>query len=428
MTVPAHELAQNAGESQTSTPITSVTASPGPDEAANPPKRRQVGYAWSQEYQSIASKLPSNIDRSRLVHNLTRAYGLLDSGNIEIIEPRAAEEGEIGVYHDEGMVRYLLHGEEESSGSEDGEEGEADGGGARKMEKGERYGLAYDCPEFEGMGEYVRHVAGTSIEAATKLLTHELTHAIHWDGGRHHARRASAAGFCYANDAVLAILKLRTQFDKVLYVDLDLHHGDGVEQAFVRSDRVCTVSFHRHDPGFYPGTGSVRDCGKGKGAGYAINVPLKRGLGGAMLEKCWEEVVERIVEVWRPGAVVMCCGVDGMTRDRHREWNLAPEDYADCIRKVLKWDIPTLFLGGGGYNHADAARCWTYLTSVIAGSGVELELGREIPEDLEAVDYNAFGPEYELGVERGQQGDENTEESVGEVVEVVRGYIEKMRA
>ncbi|ODQ54262.1 histone deacetylase 8 [Saitoella complicata NRRL Y-17804] len=380
----------------------------------------------------MASKLPSNIDRARLVHNLTRAYGLLGSGKIEIIEPRAAEEGEIGVYHDEGMVRYLLHGEvegeEESSGSEGEREEERDGGGGRKMEKGERYGLMYDCPEFEGMGEYVRYVAGTSIEAATRLLTQELTHAIHWDGGRHHARRASAAGFCYVNDAVLAILKLRTQFDRVLYIDVDLHHGDGVEQAFIRSDRVCTVSFHRYDPGFYPGTGSVRDCGKGKGAGYAINVPLKRGLGGAMLGKCWDEVVEKIVEVWRPGAVVVCCGVDGMTRDRHKMWNLAPEDYADCVRKVLEWDIPTLFLGGGGYNHADAARCWTYLTSVIVGSGVELELSREIPEELEAVDYDAFGPDYELSVERGQQGDENTEESLGEVVGSLREYIEKMRA
>jgi histone deacetylase 8 len=121
------------------------------------------------------------------------------------------------------------------------------------QDKLEEFGLESDCPVFEGMEEYVKWVAGGSISAAQALCENKYDVAVFWDGGRHHAGRSHAAGFCYVNDIVLAIFQLHHVFQKVLYIDIDIHHGDGVEKAFELSPRVFTLSFHRFDAGFFPG-------------------------------------------------------------------------------------------------------------------------------------------------------------------------------
>ena len=101
--------------------------------------------------------------------------------------------------------------------------------------------------------------------------------AINWAGGLHHAKKREASGFCYINDIVLAILELLRIFPRVLYIDIDCHHGDGVEEAFYTTDRVLTCSFHKFGD-YFPGTGHINDKGKDKGRGYSVNVPLRDGL------------------------------------------------------------------------------------------------------------------------------------------------------
>lgn len=102
--------------------------------------------------------------------------------------------------------------------------------------------------------------------------------AINWGGGLHHAKKGEAYGFCYINDIVICILELLKVFPRVLYIDIDVHHGDGVEEAFFTTNRVMTVSFHEFGEEFFPGTGGLNSSGEGSGRNYAVNVPLRPGM------------------------------------------------------------------------------------------------------------------------------------------------------
>ena len=124
-----------------------------------------------------------------------------------------------------------------------------------------------DCPVFDGMYEFCATYTGCSLDGAVKL-NHGLTDvAINWSGGLHHAKKTEASGFCYINDIVLAILELLKRHPRVLYIDIDIHHGDGVEEAFYTTDRVMTVSFHKYGD-FFPGTGDIKDVGAKRGKYY----------------------------------------------------------------------------------------------------------------------------------------------------------------
>lgn len=130
---------------------------------------------------------------------------------------------------------------------------------------------------MEKLHDFVRTIAGGSLAAAKALVAGSVDVAVNFCGGWHHAQRDQASGFCYVNDCVLAILELQKRFKRVLYIDLDIHHGDGVENAFAFSRKVFTLSIHKCEEGYFPGTGSVNDIGLGGGRFYTCNVPLKDG-------------------------------------------------------------------------------------------------------------------------------------------------------
>lgn len=119
--------------------------------------------------------------------------------------------------------------------------------------------------------------SGGSIDGARLINTNQADIAINWGGGLHHAKKIEASGFCYVNDIVLGALELLKFHNRVLYIDIDVHHGDGVEEAFYLTNRVMTLSYHRFGD-FFPGTGSISDIGEDEGKNYALNVPLKKGI------------------------------------------------------------------------------------------------------------------------------------------------------
>jgi histone deacetylase 1/2 len=127
------------------------------------------------------------------------------------------------------------------------------------------------------------------LAAAKRIASGAADISINWAGGLHHAKKREASGFCYINDIVLGILELLRTYPRVLYIDIDCHHGDGVEEAFYTTDRVMTVSFHKFGE-YFPGTGTQEDRGRGKGTGYAINVPLKDGLNDDSFKSIYEPV------------------------------------------------------------------------------------------------------------------------------------------
>ncbi|KAJ2026667.1 Histone deacetylase 8, partial [Coemansia sp. S610] len=282
-----------------------------------------------------------------------------------------------------------------------------------------RFGLLYDCPVFEGMEDHVRMAAGGTLTAAACLIEGSTQVAMHWEGGRHHGQRSRAAGFCYINDVVLGILKLQGRFGKVLYIDLDLHHGDGVQDAFQHSNKVMTLSIHHCDRGFYPNTGRAADEGKGRGIGHSINAALRGGASDATFKRVFEPAASAAVETFEPGAVVVQCGCDGLAGDPHKIFNLTAQALADAVQAVLAWKLPTLLLGGGGYNSANAARCWTRLTAVAAGEQ-DIAASEDIPEHAYLNDY---APAFDMATDATLAADDNTEESTAKVVSAVLAAI-----
>jgi len=165
-------------------------------------------------------------------------------------------------------------------------------------------GKETDCPVFDEMFEFnCRCVAG-SIDGAIKLNHKDSDICINWSGGLHHAKKCQASGFCYINDIVLSIIELLKFNERVLYIDIDVHHGDGVEQAFYSSNRVLTVSFHRYGD-FFPGSGNINHVGVHSGRYRTINVPLLSGINDSEYETLFKPITRAVIERYQPNVVVL---------------------------------------------------------------------------------------------------------------------------
>jgi len=245
-----------------------------------------------------------------------------------------------------------------------------------------------DCPIFDGLFQFCQLSTGGSVGGALKLNHGLADIAINWAGGLHHAKKCEASGFCYINDIVLAILELLKHHPRVLYIDIDIHHGDGVEEAFYTTDRVMTVSFHKYGE-YFPGTGAVQDVGGGPGKGYSVNFPLRDGLDDKSFEGIFKPIIAKVMEWYQPSAVVLQCGADSLTGDRLGCFNLSLEGHAEAVRFVKSYNVPTLVLGGGGYTIRNVSRCWTLETALLTGD--------ELPDDLPFNDYfEYFSPDFRL--------------------------------
>ena len=167
-------------------------------------------------------------------------------------------------------------------------------------------------------------------------------------------------------DIVLAIIELLRFKKRVLYIDIDVHHGDGVEEAFYTTDRVMTVSFHKYGE-YFPGTGELRDIGIGLGKNYSVNFPLRDGIDDVAYNVIFEPVIDAVMKYYQPEAVVLQCGGDSLSGDRLGCFNLSMRGHANCVNFVRKFGLPTLVLGGGGYTMRNVARTWAYETGRLVG-------------------------------------------------------------
>jgi histone deacetylase 1/2 len=189
-------------------------------------------------------------------------------------------------------------------------------------------------------------------------------------------------------DCVLAILELLKVHPRVLYIDIDIHHGDGVEEAFYTTNRVMTASFHKFGE-FFPGTGDVKDKGFSKGENYAINCPLHDGMDDDSFREVFRPIIGKIMDKFQPGAVVLQCGADSLSGDRLGSFNLSLKGHAECVEFVKSFNVPVLVLGGGGYTLRNVPRCWAYETAVL--------LDTPVKDTLPFNDYfEYYGPEYKL--------------------------------
>ncbi|KAJ1641794.1 histone deacetylase, partial [Coemansia asiatica] len=178
-------------------------------------------------------------------------------------------------------------------------------------------------------------------------------------------------------------------YPRVLYVDIDIHHGDGVQEAFYNTDRVMTCSFHKYNGDFVPGTGAIDEMGSGLGKFFAVNVPLQDGIDDRSYTQLFKTIMSAVMETFRPGAIVLQCGADSLGLDRLGVFNLSIAAHGECVRFMRRFGIPMMVIGGGGYTIRNVARCWTFETGIVCGAELPPQLPNTVYRDF-------FGPDYSL--------------------------------
>ncbi|KAL5527933.1 CLR6 [Sanghuangporus baumii] len=334
--------------------------------------------------------------RIRMTHDLVATYGMLDK--MQVLRPRRADATTMTRFHTDEYIHFLTKVTPETA--------------EELTYHGTRFLVGDDNPPFDGVFEFCSISAGGSIDAAKRIASGATDIAINWAGGLHHAKKREASGFCYVNDIVLGILELLRTFPRVLYIDIDCHHGDGVEEAFYTTDRVMTCSFHKFGE-YFPGTGHVEDHGRGKGLGYAVNVPLRDGLTDEAFKSVFEPVIQRILEWFQPSAVVLQCGSDSLAGDKLGCFNLTMEGHANCAQYIRKSGLPLILLGGGGYTVKNVCRTWAYETA--CALNIEDEIDRNLPWNAY---FEWFGPRYRLEVLSNNMADMNTKDD---------GYLDNLK-
>jgi acetoin utilization protein AcuC len=187
-----------------------------------------------------------------------------------------------------------------------------------------------------------------------------------------------ASGFCYVNDPVLVILHLLDQVSRVMYLDIDAHHGDGVQWAFYEDPRVLTASFHQDGRTLFPGTGGVNEMGKGQGLGYAVNVPMLPGTDDAVFWDGFCSVVPHLIERFRPDVIVSQLGVDTFWDDPLTGLEFTTNGFSKVISYLTDNAKAWVALGGGGYNVCNVARAWTLAWAIMNG----VDFGEDLPASM----------------------------------------------
>ncbi|KAL9122656.1 MAG: hypothetical protein Q9187_000778 [Circinaria calcarea] len=308
--------------------------------------------------------------RLTLTNKIVLAYGMHDA--MDIYLSRAATNQELAQFHTEDYIEFLQRVTPFNIRSPEFSQGTLG------------YNIGDDCPIFDGLYQYCSLYAGASLDAARKLTSGQSQIAINWSGGLHHAKKSEASGFCYINDIVLAIIQLLLYHPRVLYIDIDVHHGDGVEQAFWSTDRVMTLSFHKYDKdNYFPGTGPLDSTGpqnsSNPGAHHSLNVPLHDGIEDDQYVKLFQDIVGPCVDVYQPTAIVLQCGADSLGGDRLGCFNLNIRAHGACVEFAKTFRLPLLVLGGGGYTPRNVARLWAYETSICIGAEVHPNLPAHTP-------------------------------------------------
>ncbi|KAI9673605.1 MAG: histone deacetylase [Caeruleum heppii] len=350
--------------------------------------RKKVAYFYDADvgnYAYVAGH-PMKPHRIRLAHSLIMNYGLYKK--MEIYRAKPATRLEMTQFHTDEYIDFL------QKVTPDNMEAYA--------KEQTKYNVGDDCPVFDGLFEFCGISAGGSMEGAARLNRGKCDIAVNWAGGLHHAKKSEASGFCYINDIVLGILELLRYKQRVLYIDIDVHHGDGVEEAFYTTDRVMTVSFHKYGE-YFPGTGELRDIGVGQGKYYSVNFPLRDGIDDKSYKSIFEPVIKNVMEWYRPEAIVLQCGGDSLSGDRLGCFNLSMKGHANCVTFVKSFGLPVLVLGGGGYTMRNVARTWAYETGALVGDN----LSRTLPYNDY---YEYFGPDYELDVRPSNMDNANSKE------------------
>lgn len=233
-----------------------------------------------------------------------------------------------------------------------------------------------DNPRVEGIHEKALWYVGGAVEAARKVKDGDQL-AINISGGLHHAMRDKASGFCIYNDPAIMISILRERFDRVAYIDIDVHHGDGVEAIFDSDPNVMTISIHESGKTLFPGTGFLSNTGQ---AGTNVNIPLQAKSSSDVWLWAFREIVPRAIDRFIPQAIVLQMGTDPHFLDPLGHLQVTAQDWLEAVRVVRDFGLPIAACGGGGYNLTTVPRMWAAACMTLA----HIEVPNKIPESLQA--------------------------------------------
>jgi len=291
---------------------------------------------------------PLSIDRQGAFWNAARARGL--DRAVVIADSPAAPRSAIERFHHPEYVDQVIEASRAGSGYLD-------------------YG---DTPAFPGCYEVTAHLVGAALEGARRVMAGEARRTFQPIGGLHHARRGAAAGFCVFNDLGVLVETLRAEHGvrRIAYVDIDVHHGDGVFYEFEHDPELIVADIHEDGAVLYPGTGFAYESGKGAAQGAKLNLPLARGAGDAEFFDAWDEA-ERFLERRVPEFVILQCGADGLAGDPLADLRLTPAAHAHAVRRLIGLaerhaEGRLMVFGGGGYSLENLSMAWCAVLETLA--------------------------------------------------------------
>ena len=313
----------------------------------------KTGFVYADAFQgyNFGSTHPLRPIRLKLTFELMKSIGMLSSPTIKICEPRKATRDELLLFHDESYIDLV---------------GRMSMTGSGFLDMG-------DTPAFKGCYDASALAVGASLTAVDLVMSRDSAHAMNIAGGLHHAHPSRASGFCIFNDPAVSIAYLKQKYsvDRILYLDVDAHHGDGVMYGFYSDEGVLDVDFHEDGHHLFPGTGFTDEVGAGRGAGVKINVPLSPFTGDEAYMRLFKEIVPPAVRKYRPKIMLIQCGADSHANDLLAHLQLTTRSYCEiaAICHDLAHEVSDgrlVIFGGGGYNPSNVARAWSLIAATLA--------------------------------------------------------------
>lgn len=301
-------------------------------------------YDDQMSRHELRSDHPMRPVRLRYTYELLQGYGAFDNEDARLIIPRSATEAELGWLH---TPEYIAAVKRLSQG------------GSPHEEQRFNFSLQGDNPYYPGMYEAATLSSGATLVAAELVGSGEVDVAFNISGGLHHAAATHASGFCVFNDPALAIHYFLKGGKRVVYVDVDAHHGDGVQDAFYNDERVLTISVHESGRYLFPGTGFVNELGEGTARGFSVNLPLFPYTGDEVYLDSFRQVVPPLIRAFAPDVLVTQLGIDSYHSDPLTHLQLTTGGFVEVVREFAALGIPWLAMGGGGYDLTAVARAWT---------------------------------------------------------------------
>jgi acetoin utilization protein AcuC len=314
----------------------------------------KTAYVWDELLTSyrFSDNHPLNPQRLALTHARITSLGLLDGRDVQVIQPRPATDAELLTVHAPEYISAV-----------------------KRARPDLHYGLGTDdVPVVAGMHDAAAHIVGATLVAAELVMNGTVTRAFNIAGGLHHAHRALASGFCIYNDLAVAIRYMQQRHSaRVMYIDYDAHHGDGVQQIFYSDPEVLTVSYHESGAFIYPGTGFIDEVGEGEGFGYSVNVPLDPHTEDDSFIQVFNDLVPKLADAFHPDVIVLQNGCDSHWLDPLTHLRCTTRTFEAVVRTVC--DVAdrhcggrVVATGGGGYAIEEVVpRAWTLVWSLLRG-------------------------------------------------------------